>query len=175
MHHIHYFISPTDVNLQEPPNLIDGNAPDLPPRPQTTTSPAVPPAPSPDMATVSEQARMLKQYEDQQAALQAQREAEERQRQELQAQQQLEFEQRQHEQQERERLAQEQLMQQQMMQMNSQAAQQLSEYQRESLAMRGQFERDQLLLEQYDRVCISWQSLDRFTQSESFAIACEST
>ncbi|KAL4067382.1 ANTH domain-containing protein [Scleroderma yunnanense] len=137
---------------QEPPNLFDsGTAPDLPARPKTTASPAVPPAPSPDMATVNEQARMLKEYEDQQAALQAQREAEERQRREVQAQQQLEFEQRQREQQERERLAQEQLMQQQMMQLNSQAAQQASEYQRELLAMRGQFERDQLLLEQYDR------------------------
>lgn len=100
---------------------------------------------------------MLKEYEDQQAALRAQQEAEERQRQELQAQQQLEFEQRQREQQERERLAQDQLMQQQMMHLNNQAAQQVSDYQRELLAMRGQFERDQLLLEQYDRVCFPFQ------------------
>ncbi|KIM70189.1 hypothetical protein SCLCIDRAFT_102287 [Scleroderma citrinum Foug A] len=137
---------------QEPPNLLEGgSAPDLPDRPKTTASPVVPPAPSPDAAAVSEQARMLKEYEDQQAALRAQQEAEERQRQELQAQQQLEFEQRQREQQERERLAQDQLMQQQMMHLNNQAAQQVSDYQRELLAMRGQFERDQLLLEQYDR------------------------
>ncbi|KAG6332591.1 hypothetical protein ID866_6497 [Astraeus odoratus] len=130
---------------QEPPNLIDGgSAPDLPARPP-------PAAPSPDAAAVNEQARMLKEYEDQQAALKAQREAEERQRQELEAQQQREFEQRQREQQERERLAQEQLMQQQMMQLNNQAAQQVSDYQRELLTMRGQYERDQLLLEQYDR------------------------
>ena len=95
---------------------------------------------------------MLKQYEDQQAALRAQREAEERKRLELEAQQKREFEQRQREQEERERLAQEQLMQQQMMQYNNQAAQQASEYERELLAMRGQYERDQLLLEQYDRV-----------------------
>ncbi|KAI6012504.1 ANTH domain-containing protein [Pisolithus orientalis] len=138
---------------QEPPNLFDsGNPPDLPARPKTAASPTVPPAaPSPDAAAVSEQARLLKEYEDQQAALRAQREAEERQRQELEAQQQREFEQRQHEQQERERLAQEQLLQQQMMQMNNQAAQQVADYQRELLAMRGQYERDQLLLEQYDR------------------------
>lgn len=96
---------------------------------------------------------MLKQYEDQQKALQAAREAEERRRFELEAQQQAEFEQRQREQAERERLAQEQLMQQQMMQYNNQAAQQASELERELLAMRGQYERDQLLLEQYDRVC----------------------
>ncbi|KAI6136297.1 hypothetical protein F5141DRAFT_1059478 [Pisolithus sp. B1] len=138
---------------QEPPNLFDsGNTPDLPARPKTVSSPSVPPAaPSPDPAAVSEQARLLKEYEDQQAALRAQREAEERQRQELEAQQQREFEQRQREQQERERLAHEQLLQQQVMQMNNQAAQQVADYQRELLAMRGQYERDQLLLEQYDR------------------------
>ena len=151
-------VTPTHVDLQEPPNLLEGgSAPDLPDRPKTTASPVVPPAPSPDAAAVSEQARMLKEYEDQQAALRAQQEAEERQRQELQAQQQLEFEQRQREQQERERLAQDQLMQQQMMHLNNQAAQQVSDYQRELLAMRGQFERDQLLLEQYDRVCFLFQ------------------
>ncbi|KAF8844102.1 ANTH-domain-containing protein [Paxillus ammoniavirescens] len=136
---------------QEPPNLLDtGNAPDLPARPKTSASAAPPPAPSPDAAAVTEQARMLKEYEDQQTALRAQREAEERARQALEAQQQREFEQRQHEQAERERLAQEQLLQQQMMQYNNQAAQQAGEYQRELLAMRGQYERDQLLLEQYD-------------------------
>ncbi|KIJ66322.1 hypothetical protein HYDPIDRAFT_150711 [Hydnomerulius pinastri MD-312] len=138
---------------QEPPNLLDtGNAPDLPARPKTTASPMPPPAaPSPDAAAVSEQARMLKEYEDQQAALRAQREAEERQRLELEAQQQREFEQRQRDQAERERMAQEHLVQQQMAQYNNQAAQQASDYQRELLAMRGQYERDQLLLEQYDR------------------------
>ncbi|TFY72777.1 hypothetical protein EVG20_g214 [Dentipellis fragilis] len=142
---------------QEPPNLMDsGGAPDLPARPTTTAPPTPPPvAPTPDAAAVSEQARMLKQYEDQQAALQAQREAEERHRLELQQQQQLEFEQRQREQAERERQAQEALvqqqMQQQMQQYNNQAAQHLQDMERELLAMRGQYERDQLLLEQYDR------------------------
>ncbi|EIW87058.1 ANTH-domain-containing protein [Coniophora puteana RWD-64-598 SS2] len=139
---------------QEPPNLTDtGNAPDLPARPKTAAqSPSPPPAaPSPDAAAVNEQARMLKQYEDQQAALQAQRAEEERRRLELESLQQNEFEQRQREQAERERLAQEQLMQQQMQQYNNQAAQQVANYERELLNMRGQFERDQLLLEQYDR------------------------
>ncbi|KIL00973.1 hypothetical protein PAXRUDRAFT_820978 [Paxillus rubicundulus Ve08.2h10] len=136
---------------QEPPNLLDtGNAPDLPARPKTSASAAPPPAPSPDAAAITEQARMLKEYEDQQTALRAQREAEERARQALEVQQQREFEQRQHEQAERERLAQEQLLQQQMMQYNNQAAQQAGEFQRELLAMRGQYERDQLLLQQYD-------------------------
>lgn len=158
------YLVPNSYFAQEPPNLLDtGSAPDLPARPKTAVaSPAPPPAapsPAPDAAVVNEQARMLKQYEDQQAALRAQREAEERQRLDLEAQQQREFEQRQREQAERERLAQEQLMQQQMMQYNNQAAQQVSDYERELLAMRGQYERDQLLLEQYDRVsnmCVTY-------------------
>ena len=158
----HHTIHTTNLVLmqfiQDPPNLMDsGSAPDLPARPTTVAprSPSPPPvAPSPDAATVNEQARMLKQYEDQQAALQAAREAEERRRYELEQQQQHEFEQRQREQAERERLAQEQLMQQQMMQLNNQAAQHVNDMERDMLAMRGQYERDQLLLEQYDRVCV---------------------
>ncbi|KAI0003650.1 cytoskeleton assembly control protein [Russula compacta] len=139
---------------QEPPNLFDNEgAPDLPARPTTAAkSPTPPPAaPAADEATISEQARLLKQYEEQQAALRAQQEAEERRRLELERQQQLEFEQRQREQQERERLALEQLQQQQLYQLNNQAAQRLNELERELLGARGQFERDQLLLEQYDR------------------------
>ncbi|KZT02470.1 cytoskeleton assembly control protein [Laetiporus sulphureus 93-53] len=142
---------------QEPPNLMDnGPAPDLPARPTTANIQTPPPvAPTPDAAAVSEQARMLKQYEEQQAALLAAREAEERRRQELEEQQRREFEQRQAEQAERERAAQEALLQQQMMQYNNQAAAQAAanaqELERELLAMRGQYERDQLMLEQYDR------------------------
>ena len=53
-------------------------------------------------------------------------------------------------------MAQEQLvqqqMQQQMMQYSNQAAQQVHDLERELLGMRGQYERDQLMLEQYDRV-----------------------
>ena len=96
---------------------------------------------------------MLKKYEDQQAALAAQRDAEERQRQDLLAQQQAEYEAKQREQAERERLAQEQLLQAQMAQYSNQAAARVNDLERELLAMRGQYERDQLLLEQYDRVC----------------------
>ncbi|KAH9950879.1 cytoskeleton assembly control protein [Amylocystis lapponica] len=141
---------------QEPPNLTDsGDAPDLPARPTTSTIKTPPATPAPDAAAVNEQARMLKQYEEQQAALLAARDAEERRRQDMESQQQREFEMRQAEQAERERLAQEQLMQQQMMQYNNQAAAQAAaqvhELERELLAMRGQYERDQLMLEQYDR------------------------
>ncbi|KAL1732141.1 ANTH domain-containing protein [Schizophyllum commune] len=139
----------------EPPNLMDsGDAPDLPARPRTTApkSPTPPPAaPTPDMSAANEQARLLKQYEDQQAALRAQQEAEERQRLALQQQQQMEFEQRQREQAEAQRLAQEQLLQQQMMYSNQAAAEQVQALERELLNMRGQYERDQIFLEQYDR------------------------
>ncbi|KAF8640930.1 hypothetical protein AX17_000577 [Amanita inopinata Kibby_2008] len=138
---------------QEPPNLLDsGDTPELPARPKTTNAvPTPPPAPSPSAAEISEQAHLLKQYEDQQAALLAQREAEERQRLEQERLQQEEFEQRQREQAESQRLAQEQLLQQQMLYSNQAAQQQVSELERELLAMRGQFERDQIFLEQYDR------------------------
>ena len=138
--------------------MDNGNAPDLPARPTTATVKTPPPAAPTPNVDVNEQARMLKQYEDQQAALVAAREDEERRRRELEGQQRREFEQRQAEQAERERLAQEQLMQQQMqqqmMQYSNQAAQQVHDLEREVLAMRGQYERDQLMLEQYDRVSI---------------------
>jgi len=99
---------------------------------------------------------MLKQYEEQQAALRAAQEEETRKRAELDAQQQREFEQRQLLQQEQERLAQEQLRQHQTMHLNNQAAEQVHGLEREILALRGQFDRDQLMLEQYDRVrCLS--------------------
>jgi huntingtin-interacting protein 1-related protein len=130
--------------------LDNGSAPDLPARPTTTTVKTPPPkAPTPD---VSEQARILKEYEDQQAALRTQQEADERVRREREQAQQMEFEARQREQAERERIAQEQLMQQQFTQYSNQAAQRVQELERELLGMRGQYERDQLLLEQYDRV-----------------------
>jgi len=68
-----------------------------------------------------------------------------------------EFEQRQREQAESQRLAQEQLMQHQML-YNNQAAQQASKLERELLAMRGQYECDQIFLEQYDCVCVHFLS-----------------
>ena len=117
------------------------------------------------------------QYEDQQAALVAAREDEERRRREMEEQQRREFEQRQAEQAERERLAQEQLlqqqMQQQMMQYSNQAAQQMHDLERELLAMRGHYERDQLMLEQYDRVgrrklCLWISALTTLSESQSF-------
>ena len=140
--------------VQEAPNLFDsGDAPTLPARPTTVKAKTPPPAtPVASAAEIDEQARMLKQYEEQQAALRAVQEDEARRRAELEAQQQREFEQRQLLQQEQERQAQEELRRQQMMQYNNQAAEQVHGLEREILALRGQFERDQLMLEQYDRV-----------------------
>ncbi|CAK5280605.1 unnamed protein product [Mycena citricolor] len=138
---------------QEPPNLLDaGDVPDLPPRPKTTTAPSPPPAPSPDAATVNEQARMLKEYEDQQAALAASRETEERARLEREAQQARDFEEMQRRQAEAQRQAQEQLMLQQQQQVyNDQAAMRAGQLEQELLALRGQWERDQMFLERYDQ------------------------
>lgn len=157
---------------KDPPNLTDnGPAPDLPARPTTTAPPVNTPPPATPAPDIAEQARMLKEYEDQQKALLAARDNEERQRRDLEEQQRREFEQRQAEQAERERLAQEQLMQQQMMQYNNmaaqQAAQQAMDLEREVLAMRGQYERDQLMLEQYDRVCLKRSSLANLTLTHS--------
>ena len=139
---------------QEPPNLLEsGDAPSLPARPSTVKAKTPPPAtPVVSAAEVDEQVRMLKEYENQQVALREAQEQEARERAELEARQQREFEQRQFEQQEQERLAQERLRQQQMLQLNNQAAEQVHSLEREVLALRGQFERDQLMLEQYDRV-----------------------
>lgn len=150
------YISVTYITFKEPPNLLDsGDTPDLPARPKPSTAKPATPLPaslSPSAAEIDEQARLLKEYEDKQAALQAQRDAEERRRLELEQQQQREFEQRQLQQAEAQRLAQEQLMQQQMMYNNQAVQQQQGELERELLAMRGQYERDQIFLEQYDRV-----------------------
>lgn len=137
----------------EPPNLMDsGDAPDLPARPQQPKTPVgKSTTPTPTAAEIDEQARILKQYEDQQAALQATREAEERHRQEAELAQQREFEQRQREQEEAQRLAHEQLLQAQMQQQQFATNQETMQLQQEILAMRGQYERDQIFLEQYDR------------------------
>lgn len=139
--------------------MDSGDAPDLPARPQQNKTPVKSSTPTPTAAEIDEQARILKQYEEQQAALQASREAEERRRQEAELTQQREFEQRQREQEEAQRRAQEQLMQTQMQQHQFAANQEVMQLQQEILAMRGQYERDQIFLEQYDRVGIYFDTL----------------
>lgn len=134
--------------------MDSGDAPDLPARPQQSKTPVKPSTPTPTAAEIDEQARILKQYEDQQTALQSAREAEERQRQEAESAQQREFERRQREQEEAQRLAQEQLVAAQMQQQQFAVNQEVMQLQQEILAMRGQYERDQIFLEQYDRVSL---------------------
>jgi signal transduction histidine kinase len=138
----------------DPPNLLDNSqTPELPKRPTTVKVPTPPPAaPSPDAAMLREQAAMLKEYEEKQHALEAQKKAEEERRRQQELQQLAEMEEKQRQQAERERLAQEQLRLQQVQQFNDQNAQVVNQLQMEMLAMRGQFERDQIMLEQYDRV-----------------------
>lgn len=121
---------------------------------------------------------MLKEYEDKQAALQAAKMEEERKARDAEAARQREFEEMQRQQAERERQAQEDLlrqqqMQQQMqqMQMHDYNAQRMQEVEREMLAMRGQYERDQMMLEQYDQVgsecsiCLSKRLTDMLSYS----------
>lgn len=82
----------------------------------------------------------------------AKREAEERARLEQQMAQQREFEELQRQQAERERQAAEVLQMQQLSLQSSQVAARVNELEREILGLRGQYERDQLLLQQYDMV-----------------------
>ncbi|CAO3660170.1 unnamed protein product [Umbelopsis vinacea] len=135
---------------QDPPSLEDTDTPALPKRtPKREATP--PPAPSPEPVVdfwSQSQAQQQKEYEDEQRKLEQQRLDEQRRQQQLHMQQQREFEEQQRLQAERARQQQEELMRQQMaMQAQGRAA----ELEREILAMRQQFEKDQMLLEQYDR------------------------
>lgn len=146
---------------QEPPNLLDNgsNAPELPDRPRTAAPPK-PATPQPSMpdssaADIEEQKRMLNEYERKQNALVAEREAAQKRQHEEAARLEREHAEQLRMQQENERRQQEELArQQQMQQMQFQQADQGRQQQMEMelLGMRGQYERDQMMLEQYDRV-----------------------
>ncbi|ORX38469.1 ANTH domain-domain-containing protein [Kockovaella imperatae] len=140
---------------QEPPNLIDsGEAPEIPERPQVEAKPNIPRSESPaaTQGEIEEQRRMLEEYERKQAALVAQREKEQQRQQDEKRRQEAEYAEQQRLQQERERQAQEQLLREQMnQQWNQQQNGEVAQLQQDMLAMRGQYERDQMLLEQYDR------------------------
>ncbi len=141
----------------DPPDLFlddDGNAPRLPKRRENEESsrevtpspaPAADPAPVVDFWS-TEQAQQ--QYEAEQLRLQQEREAELARQQQLAAQQQQQFEEQQRQQAEAQRLAQEQLLQQQV---QAQAQGRVAELERDILNLRGQFEKDQLMLQQYDQ------------------------
>ena len=155
--------------LQDPPDLQKTDddtarkpAADNKSRAQNTASPAVGRESTPKAVDdMDEQIKMLKYYEEQQSKLKDKQESEARRRADEKARQQREFEEQQRQQAERERAAQEALLRQQQEQsQQSQYAQQqqfqqnagrAAELEREILAMRGQYERDQMMLEQYDR------------------------
>lgn len=135
----------------DPPSLLapPPDVPMLPPREREAPRPETPPPsePTPTQDEIDEQARMLKEYEDKQRAL---KESEAREQQRISdkaAEQERAFQAQQAEQAEQQRLAQEQLMRSQQM---NHIHGRVAEMERDLLLMRGQYERDQLMLQQYD-------------------------
>lgn len=144
---------------QQPPNLLaeDEERPALPRRPtkEVEREPTPPPktASVPDPEPINdfwstEARRQQEEYENEQQRLQKQ--WEEQQRAQLLAQQQAQrdFEEQQRLQADQQRLAQEQLLQTQYQQ---QTQGRLAELEQENLNARAQYERDQLMLQQYDK------------------------
>ncbi|KAI8146775.1 I/LWEQ domain-containing protein [Fennellomyces sp. T-0311] len=135
---------------QDPPSLIEANTPKLPKRPAAeSTPPPAQPSPEPVIDFWSEQqAKQQREYEDEQKRLALQRAQEQERMQQLQLQQQREFEEQQRLLAERERQQQEELLRQQM---QNQQFGRINELEMQLLNFRNQNERDQMLLEQYDR------------------------
>ncbi|KAI7342368.1 hypothetical protein KC336_g23222, partial [Hortaea werneckii] len=143
---------------QDPPNLIgeDEAAPALPVRPKNAeiTKPKTPPVQeSADPEPINEfwkneQARQQEEYAAEQARLQAQWEDAQRQQQAQDMARQREFEEQQRLQAEQQRLQLEQLQRQQFAE---QTQGRMAELERENLNARAQYERDQLMLQQYDQ------------------------
>ncbi|KAI9733327.1 MAG: sla2 Src-like adaptor 2 [Cirrosporium novae-zelandiae] len=144
---------------QDPPNLLaeDEDRPALPKRPakEVEKEPTPPPAqaPSVDPEPINEfwkneQRRQQDEFEAEQRRLQQQWEEQQRQQLAAQEQAQRQFEDQQRLQAEQQRLAQEQLMREQY---QAQTQGRLAELEQENLNARAQYERDQLLLQQYDR------------------------
>lgn len=141
---------------QEPPSLLaeEEQPPALPARPakEIEIPPTPPRAESVDPEPVNEfwkdEQRRQQEFENEQRRLREQWEAAQRQQQEQAAQAQRDFEEQQRLQAEQQRLAQEQLLREQYQQ---QTQGRMAELERENLNARAQYERDQLMLEQYDR------------------------
>ena len=143
---------------QDPPNLTDDeDRPALPMRPAKELE-AVSTSTPPRVASVdpepinefwkTEQNRQQDEFAEEQRRLQEQWEAAQRAQQAAALQAQRDFEEQQRLQAEQQRLAQEQLLREQYQQ---QTQGRLAELERENLNARAQYERDQLMLEQYDR------------------------
>ncbi|KAI9829736.1 MAG: sla2 Src-like adaptor 2 [Phylliscum demangeonii] len=148
----------------EPPTFSsdDENRPSLPERPairEVAPEPTPTPPPPPRVSSAldpdpinefwkNEQQEQQRKYEEQQRQLQQQWEAQQYQQQLAQQQGERDFQEQQRLQAEQQRLAQEQLQRDQF-QAHTQGR--LAELERENLNARAQYERDQLLLEQYDK------------------------
>lgn len=140
------------VLSQDPPSLIDANTPQLPKRPEVARIEAPPPAqasPEPVIDFWSEkQAQQQREYDQQQQRLAQQRAEEQERMRQMQLQQQREFEEQQRLLAERERQRQEELLRQQM---QHQQAGRINDLEMQLLNARNQIERNQMMLEQYDR------------------------
>jgi len=142
---------------QDPPNLFGSDSPLLMPRqagtPKLPPRESPPPSPGVDWAEQQREiARKQREYDLEQQRLQQQRELEQQQQQMEGLRLQQEFDEQKRLQLERERLQREQLGREQM---QRQAEGRLAELERDVLALRGQYERDQMLIDQYDRVSAS--------------------
>lgn len=143
---------------QEPPNLLaeDDERPSLPKRPTKEVEREPTPQPktaAPDPEPINdfwsnEAKRQQEEYEAEQRRLQAQWDEQQRQQQLAQQQYQRDFEEQQRLQAEQQRLAQEQLLREQY---QTQTQGRMAELEQENLNARAQYERDQLMLQQYDK------------------------
>ncbi|EHY60916.1 Endocytosis protein end4 [Exophiala dermatitidis] len=143
---------------QDPPNLLaeEEERPALPKRPTKEIEKAPTPVPkngTPDPKDMEdfwsrEAQKQQEAYEAEQRRLQQEWEDQQREQLRMQQQAQQAFEEQQRMQAEQQRLAQEQLMRDQM---QAQTQGRMAELERENLAARAQYERDQLMLQQYDQ------------------------
>ncbi|KAG0049943.1 sla2 Src-like adaptor 2 [Gryganskiella cystojenkinii] len=138
---------------QDPPNLFGSDSPLLiarqPATPKQPVRESPPASPGVDWAEQQREiARKQREYDLEQQRLQQQRELEQQQQQMEALRLQQEFDEQKRLQLERERLQREQLGREQM---QRQAEGRLAELERDVLALRGQYERDQMLIDQYDR------------------------
>lgn len=140
---------------QDPPSLLgeDDERPALPRRPAKEVEPSPPPKVAAEPEPINdfwtnEAKRQQEEYEAEQQRLQQQWEDQQRQQLLAQQQAQTDFEEQQRLQAEQQRLAQEQLLRDQY---QTQTQGRLAELEQENLNARAQYERDQLMLQQYDR------------------------
>jgi hypothetical protein len=136
----------------DPPSLIDPSTPQLPKRPEVARIEAPPPAqasPEPVIDFWSEkQAQQQREYDDEQRRLAQQRADEQERIRQMQLQQQREYEDQQRKMADLERQRQEDLMRQQM---QMQQHGRINDLELQLLNARNQLERNQMMLEQYDR------------------------